>query len=280
MVVNAGMVELLSNFACAARSRGISTANVVVFATDAAALTAAESLGLGAFLDTEGGFGILPTDEAKQYGDAAFTAMMYAKVLAVYLPMMLGYDVLFQVREGEEREREREEERKRGRGEAGSGERRSERVLESERERTLRRADSLAKRLTASISSKSPPPSTHLRFFRASRDNSLPLSSFYSPPLSMLEIFLGGGRERQEERESRPPLAKRLPVPGSRRAHTDGSPEVLLSNEQQNASPPFRLPQPLPPPALVARYCFLFRPSSEKKLEILSATAFVPANFV
>ena len=105
------MVELLSNFACAARFRGISTANVVVFATDAAALTAAESLGLGAFLDTEGGFGILPTDEAKQYGDAKFTAMMYAKVLAVYLPMMLGYDVLFQVREGEERERERERER-------------------------------------------------------------------------------------------------------------------------------------------------------------------------
>ena len=274
------MVELLSNFACAARSRGISTANVVVFATDAAALTAAESLGLGAFLDTEGGFGILPTDEAKQYGDAAFTAMMYAKVLAVYLPMMLGYDVLFQVREGEEREREREEERKRGRGEAGSGERRSERVLESERERTLRRADSLAKRLTASISSKSPPPSTHLRFFRASRDNSPPLSSFHSP-FFRCSRFFSEEEERDRKRESRAHPSRSafpFPVPEER------APTVRLrffsrtSNRTHLSRSGYHSPSLSP--ALVARYCFLFRPSSERKLEILSATAFVPANFV
>jgi hypothetical protein len=96
MVVNAGMVELLSNFVCAARARGIDTGSIIVFATDLEAKKVTGDLGLAVFYDEEGGFGNLPTDEAKSYGDATFVAMMYAKVLAVYLPMMLGYDVLFQ----------------------------------------------------------------------------------------------------------------------------------------------------------------------------------------
>jgi hypothetical protein len=89
-------VELLANFVCAANAKNVDTGNVVVFATDVEARTATEKLGLHVFYDEEGGFGDLPTDEAKAYGDATFTAMMYIKVLAVYLPMMLGYEVLFQ----------------------------------------------------------------------------------------------------------------------------------------------------------------------------------------
>lgn len=40
--------------------------------------------------------GILPSGEARRYGDKNFKAMMYAKVLCVLYPLMLGYDVLFQ----------------------------------------------------------------------------------------------------------------------------------------------------------------------------------------
>ena len=83
MVVNAGMAELLANFVCAATARGIGVGNVVVFATDREVKAVAEDLGLAVFYDEEGGFGKLPSDEAKSYGDATFTAMMYAKVLSV-----------------------------------------------------------------------------------------------------------------------------------------------------------------------------------------------------
>ena len=40
--------------------------------------------------------GPLPSGEARRYGDKNFKAMMYAKVLCVLYPLMLGYDVLFQ----------------------------------------------------------------------------------------------------------------------------------------------------------------------------------------
>lgn len=39
----------------------------------------------------------MPEQEAKRYGDAAFTKMMYAKIVTVQLINRMGYDVLFQV---------------------------------------------------------------------------------------------------------------------------------------------------------------------------------------
>ena len=41
-------------------------------------------------------FGDMPSGEAKHYGDAAFVAMMLAKVLCVQMVNYLGYDLLFQ----------------------------------------------------------------------------------------------------------------------------------------------------------------------------------------
>jgi hypothetical protein len=51
MVCNLGQSELLMNFACAARSRGLDLSQVLVFATDLETKTLAEGLGLAAFYD-------------------------------------------------------------------------------------------------------------------------------------------------------------------------------------------------------------------------------------
>lgn len=51
MVCNLGQSELLMNFACSARSRGLDLSQVLVFATDLETKTLAEGLGLTAFYD-------------------------------------------------------------------------------------------------------------------------------------------------------------------------------------------------------------------------------------
>jgi len=95
MVCNLGQSVLLMNFACSARSKGFDISNVLVFATDKETLDLAQGLGLNAFYD-EDNFADLPSSEAKFYGDTAFRAMMYAKVVTVQLISHLGYDLLFQ----------------------------------------------------------------------------------------------------------------------------------------------------------------------------------------
>ena len=51
MVCNLGQSELLLNFVCAAKSRGIDLSAVLVFATDTETKELAEGLGLTAFYD-------------------------------------------------------------------------------------------------------------------------------------------------------------------------------------------------------------------------------------
>lgn len=67
----------------------------LVFPTDAETQELAEGLGLATYYD-EKNMGIMPSGEARRYGDKNFKAMMYAKVLCVLYPMLLGYDILFQ----------------------------------------------------------------------------------------------------------------------------------------------------------------------------------------
>jgi len=95
MVCNKGQSDLLMNFACNAKSRGLDISNVLVFATDEGTEDIAKGLGFATFYDNAM-FGKLPSEEAKRYGDRTFTAMMYAKVVTVQLVLMQGYDVLFQ----------------------------------------------------------------------------------------------------------------------------------------------------------------------------------------
>jgi len=95
LTVNAGQSELLSNFICSARSRGLSTDNILVFPTDEEAYKLSQGLGIATYFDAKN-LGILPSGEAKAYGDPIFASMMYAKVLCVLYVSLLGHDVLFQ----------------------------------------------------------------------------------------------------------------------------------------------------------------------------------------
>lgn len=97
MVCNHGQSELLLNFACAARARGLDTAleAVLVFATDEETRDLAIGLGLSVFYDPVV-FGEMPKEAARAYADVKFRAMMMAKVYCVQLVSMLGYDLLFQ----------------------------------------------------------------------------------------------------------------------------------------------------------------------------------------
>lgn len=95
MVCNHGQSELLMNFVCSSRARGLDLSPVLVFATDEETKELAEGLGLTAFFDKTN-YGAAPKQAARSYGDRAFTAMMMAKVYCVQMTAMLGYDVLFQ----------------------------------------------------------------------------------------------------------------------------------------------------------------------------------------
>lgn len=95
LTVNKGQSELLSNFICSARSRGFDVGNILVFPTDLESKALSEGLGVATYYD-EKNLGALPSGEAKMYGDPIFAAMMYAKILCVVYPSLLGLDVLFQ----------------------------------------------------------------------------------------------------------------------------------------------------------------------------------------
>ena len=95
MVCNFGQAELLMNFVCSAKSRGLDVSNILVFTTDQETTDLVTALGLTAYYDQRN-FGDIPTEAAKRYGDAKFVAMMMAKVICVQLVSMLGYDLLFQ----------------------------------------------------------------------------------------------------------------------------------------------------------------------------------------
>ncbi len=95
MTCNMGQSELLMNFVCNAKAKGLDVSNVLVFPTDQETKDLAEGLGLSTFHD-ERNFGHLPKGEARHYADKTFTAMMFAKVSCVQMINHLGYDLLFQ----------------------------------------------------------------------------------------------------------------------------------------------------------------------------------------
>eukprot|EP00550_Attheya_septentrionalis_P001886 CAMPEP_0198286182 /NCGR_PEP_ID=MMETSP1449-20131203/5324_1 /TAXON_ID=420275 /ORGANISM="Attheya septentrionalis, Strain CCMP2084" /LENGTH=575 /DNA_ID=CAMNT_0043983841 /DNA_START=141 /DNA_END=1868 /DNA_ORIENTATION=- len=95
LTCNLGQSELLLNFCCTARARGFDLKNVLVFTTDEETERLAKAMGLESFYDKDN-FEWLPSDEARNYGDKSFTAMMFAKILCVRTINMLGYNLLFQ----------------------------------------------------------------------------------------------------------------------------------------------------------------------------------------
>jgi hypothetical protein len=95
LVCNHGQSELLMNFVCNAKSKGLDISQVLLFATDLETKALAEGLGITAFYDPHN-FGAMPKKAAHAYADSNFMAMMAAKVYCVQMVSMLGYDVLFQ----------------------------------------------------------------------------------------------------------------------------------------------------------------------------------------
>lgn len=95
MVCNFGQSQLLVNFACSAKAKGIDISNVLVFATDEETKELAESAGLNAYFEKRN-FGNMPTKAAKTYGDGTFTTMMLSKVMCVHMASMIKVDFLFQ----------------------------------------------------------------------------------------------------------------------------------------------------------------------------------------
>ena len=94
MTMNAGMTDLLLNFICSAKKSNVAVDQLVLFPTDDDAVGVAKNLQVAQYRHAS--FGDFPKEEAATYGDNAFVAMMWIKVLCVYLPVNLGYSVLFQ----------------------------------------------------------------------------------------------------------------------------------------------------------------------------------------
>ncbi|VEU34026.1 unnamed protein product [Pseudo-nitzschia multistriata] len=98
MVCNFGQSELLMNFVCNARARGLGKelSNILLFSTDKETHElATKVLGLTSFYD-EKVFGGMPSKAAEEYGDDIFRKLMFAKVYCVHMVSMLGHDLLFQ----------------------------------------------------------------------------------------------------------------------------------------------------------------------------------------
>lgn len=93
MVCNFGQSELLMNFACNAKAKGLDTSNIIVFCTDRETQQLADLLQLATFFHDFGG---MPKEAAGEFGDDTFSRLMAAKVYSVHLLSQLGYDVLFQ----------------------------------------------------------------------------------------------------------------------------------------------------------------------------------------
>jgi hypothetical protein len=85
MTSNFGQSEMLVNFVCAARSRGLDLSSVLVFATDEETRDIALGLGLHAFYD-EVNFGFIPREAAKKMQDKVFgTVVRYDLAICVFL---------------------------------------------------------------------------------------------------------------------------------------------------------------------------------------------------
>ena len=85
MVCNFGQSELLFNFVCSAKSRGMDLSRILLFATDKDIIDLAESLGL-AFFDVQDAFGEMPTAAARKYGDKRFAGKF---ILCLLLSLLL-----------------------------------------------------------------------------------------------------------------------------------------------------------------------------------------------
>lgn len=94
-VVNSGQSELLMNFACAAKSRGLDISNVLAFVLDEESKELVEGLGMTSYFNSKF-LGELPSSEPRVFGDRIFAEIVVAKFMCTHLLSIMGYDFLFQ----------------------------------------------------------------------------------------------------------------------------------------------------------------------------------------
>jgi Nucleotide-diphospho-sugar transferase len=94
-VTNYGQSDLLHNFVCACQANHLDISNFVIFCTDEESLKKATSIGLTAIYHQDL-FGALPENDSKKFGDATFTAMVFAKIVVAHLVSVMGYSFLYQ----------------------------------------------------------------------------------------------------------------------------------------------------------------------------------------
>lgn len=93
-VVNPGQFEFLVNFACGAKSRGISIKHCLVFVSTPELKVMVEELGMSAYYN-EKYFGSIPT-ESGHFGGKNFAKVVGLKQIGPYLVNAMGYSFLFQ----------------------------------------------------------------------------------------------------------------------------------------------------------------------------------------
>lgn len=95
MVVNAGEMDLLANFACSCQAHNISMRNVMVFSGSDDVLPLIESFGaMGVYHRPS--FADVSRNASYEYLDRIFIDMMWYKSFSVWLLLKLRYNVLFQ----------------------------------------------------------------------------------------------------------------------------------------------------------------------------------------
>ena len=93
MVANEGVMDLVINIICSAKSADISIENFVLFLAQPEYLPLVESMGIKAIHHPS--FGDIPSSAAGNYADVTFGYLLWLKVIAAYVANSAGFDVLF-----------------------------------------------------------------------------------------------------------------------------------------------------------------------------------------
>ena len=94
MVANEGVMDLLLNFICSARSAGVDLSSVLVFLGQKKYSALIESMGAQAIYHEY--YGEMPNEAADYYGDSTFGKLMWLKTTSMYVTYSAGFDVIFQ----------------------------------------------------------------------------------------------------------------------------------------------------------------------------------------
>ena len=94
MVINEGVFDIFLNLVCSLKGSRIDTSNFVIFIGNLDYKSMLENFGFRIFYHPK--LGYMPKQAAEYYLDDTFKQMMWFKMVAVYIPSYLGYNVLFQ----------------------------------------------------------------------------------------------------------------------------------------------------------------------------------------